>query len=382
VEIGTGRLAMNPNPSGSRDVVELWGREFNVVKNGLSEAQVVSFVNDLVKQHDVLLQRQEHLAALTTLAERTVTEADKLAEQMKGESKKQSQEQAAKIIAEAEASAKSESSRILAQAQGLAEKAAKEKETQALAAADKLAAELKRAAETEAKRVIAEAESKGRHIIEQKEAEAVATASTEAEAILAHARQEASTILEKEKRRVQPEISQFVLRLRSQLLTELDQLRSQVGGLQPQFDGSERERPTEIRSPVRQNVEKRDEFLDLMDGSEATESGEPEWEIEIVPPIDIMKIMSIVGHVDGLTGVARTEIIPRNDRTSIIVYTSGPLAILDSIKALAEVAQAEETGNPKDQNAKPRKITVALSSVKSVPETVPASEDKPTGSDI
>ena len=70
---------MNPSSGGSRDIVELWGRQFNLVKNGLSEAQVVSFVNDLAKQHDVLLQRHEHLSALTKLAERTVTEADKLA---------------------------------------------------------------------------------------------------------------------------------------------------------------------------------------------------------------------------------------------------------------------------------------------------------------
>jgi len=372
---------MNPNPSGSRDVVELWGREFNVVKNGLSEAQVVSFVNDLAKQHDVLLQRQEHLAALTALAERTVTEADKLAEEMKGQAKKQAQEQVAKIIAEAEGSAKSEASRILAEAQSLAEKAAKEKEAQALAAADKLTGELKKAAEVEAKRVIAEAESKGRHIIEQKEAEAMAAASTEAETILARARQEASTILENEKRRVQPEISQFVVRLRSQLLSELDLLRNQVGELEPQFEPSERERPAQIQPPARQTPERRDEFLDLMDGSEATESGEPEWEIEIVPPIDIMKIMSIVGHVDGLSGVARTEIIPRNDRTSIMVYTSGPITILDSLKALPEVAHAEEA-NAQEENVRPRRITVALSSVKNVPETVPATEDKPSDNDI
>jgi cell division septum initiation protein DivIVA len=382
VEIRRGRLAMNPNPSGSRDVVELWGREFNVVKNGLSEAQVVSFVNDLAKQHDVLLQRQEHLAALTTLAERTVAEADKLAEEMKGEAKRQAQEGAAKIISEAETSAKSEVSRMLAEAQSLAERAAKEKEAQALAAADKLASELKKAAEAEARRLIAEAESKGRHVIEQKEAEAMSAASSEAEAILARARQEAATILDKEKRRVQPEISQFVLRLRSQLLSELDQLRSQVGELEPQFETSERERPAEIPVPTRQNPERRDEFLDLMDGPEATESGEPEWEVEIVPPIDIMKIMSIVGNVDGLAGVARTEIIPRNDRTSIMVYTSGPVAILDSLKTLPEVAHAEETANSQEENAKPRRITVGLSSVKNIAETVPATEDNPPDNDI
>ena len=365
---------MNPNIGGNRDVVELWGREFNVVKNGLSEAQVVSFVNDLAKQHDVLIQRQEHLVALTTLAERTVSEADKLADEMKAEARKQAQEQVAKLLAEAESSAKSEASRLLSEAQLSAEKKAKEAEARALESADKLTGELKRAAESEAKRVIAEAEAKGRHIIEIKEVEASAAASAQAEAILSRARQEAALLLEQEKRRVQPEISQFVVRLRSQLLTELDQLKSQVGELQPQFDGQETPRPAEPLSSTRQKPERRDDFLDLMAGPDTVEPGEPEWEVEIVPPIDIMKIMSIVGHVDSLRGVARTEIIPRNDRTSIMVYTQTPVELLDSLRTLSEVAHAEDATGPQTDDVRTRKVSVALS-VKNSAQTVPASED-------
>ena len=69
----------------SKDVTELWGREFNIVKNGLSEDQVVSYVNQLVSEHDMLIQRQEHLSSLTKLAEKTVAEAEKLAEEIKTE---------------------------------------------------------------------------------------------------------------------------------------------------------------------------------------------------------------------------------------------------------------------------------------------------------
>jgi len=45
------------------------------------------------------------------------------------------------------------------------------------------------------------------------------------------------------------------------------------------------------------------------------------------------------------------------------------------------VAHAEEA-NAQEENVKPRRITVALSSVKNVPETVPATEDKPSDNDI
>jgi hypothetical protein len=156
----------------------------------------------------------------------------------------------------------------------------------------------------------------------------------------------------------------------------LDQLKSQIGDLEPQFDGSEDRRVPEAQKPARRKQEKRDEFLDLMDNSESPESGEPEWEIEIVPPIDIMKIMSIVSHVDGLAGVSRTEIIPRNDRTSIMVYAQIPVDILEALKTLAEVAHAEEMANGQGEAGKPRRVSVALSD-KNVGETVRATDDTP-----
>jgi len=49
-------------------VVELWGREFNLAKNGLSQAQIVSFVNKLISERDLLAQKVEHITSLTKLA--------------------------------------------------------------------------------------------------------------------------------------------------------------------------------------------------------------------------------------------------------------------------------------------------------------------------
>ena len=69
----------------SKNVIELWGRELDIVKNGLSEAQVVSLVNELISERDTLIKRQEHLSSLVQLAERTVVEADNIAKQVKEE---------------------------------------------------------------------------------------------------------------------------------------------------------------------------------------------------------------------------------------------------------------------------------------------------------
>ena len=49
-------------------VVEMWGREFNLVKNGLNQAQIVSFVNKLISERDLLAQKVEHITSLTKLA--------------------------------------------------------------------------------------------------------------------------------------------------------------------------------------------------------------------------------------------------------------------------------------------------------------------------
>ncbi|HEY93051.1 MAG TPA: hypothetical protein G4O17_04840, partial [Dehalococcoidia bacterium] len=67
-------------------IIGLGGGEFRRVKNGLDEAQVTSYINELISQRDILIQREEHLSSLTKLAEKTVAEADKLAENIKAES--------------------------------------------------------------------------------------------------------------------------------------------------------------------------------------------------------------------------------------------------------------------------------------------------------
>jgi len=361
---------MNPN----RDVVELWGREFNIVKSGLSEAQVVSFVNDLVKQHDMLLQRQEHLAALTKLAERTVTEADKLADETKREAINQARAEAARILADAEGRAKAEAARIIAEAEARAQQMVKEKEAEAMAAAteqaeaiksgaERLADEVRREAAAQARaevsRIIAEAQAKGQQIIKEKEGEAMALATEQAKAIRSKAEREAVELLNREKEKIQPELNTFVRRLHGQLLTELENLKQQVGAFETDY-AQTLSQPSDGSRPVaRRTGEKRDEFLDFVRNLDQAESGEPEWELEILPPIDIMKIMSIVGYLDSLPEVEKTEIIPRNERTSITVFLRQPLEVVEVMRTLPEVAKVEEDTAGTD--SKPRKVNLILS---------------------
>ena len=50
-------------------VIVLGEREFKRVKNGLDEAQVASFIDELIKERDKLAQSQNHIASLNRLAD-------------------------------------------------------------------------------------------------------------------------------------------------------------------------------------------------------------------------------------------------------------------------------------------------------------------------
>jgi len=350
------------NPSQNRDVVELWGREFNIVRNGLSEAQVVSFVNELVKQHDLLIQRQEHMAALTQLAERTVTEAGKMAEDLKKEAANQAKADAQRITAEAEAVA----ARITAEAQARAQELIKQREAEITSSASKQAAEIKNqaeaAAKAEASRVLAEAEERGRRLVQEREAAAIANAGEQARVIREQAEAEASGMLERERQRIQPELASFVRNLHARLLAELEDLKTQVGSLSTELEqdlGGAPAPETAAPEAAVPAAKGHDEFLDLMAGPTEIDTDEPQWELEIVPPIDIMKIMNIVGYLDSLPQVTKTEIIPRNERTSVMVYLSAPLDIAETMRGLPEVGLVTE--GEKAKGGKPAKLTISLS---------------------
>ena len=298
----------------SKNVIELWGREVDIVKNGLSEAQVVSLVNELISERDTLIKRQEHLSSLVQLAERTVAEADNIAKQVKEEALEQSK-------AEADA-------------------------------------------------ITAQAEEQARQMIEEKRAEAVAIAEKEAEAIKAKAEHEVELLLEEKLKRIQSELRGTAQRLCTELLSQLESLKQQVTALEVEFEHKLSQPAEEISPVTMEEGERRDKFLELIRSIDQTNTGEPEWELEILPPIDTMKMMGIVTHLDSLPEVEKTEIIPRTDRPSIIVFLREPIHLIDVLRTLPEVAQVkEDTADTAGADGKPRKVQIVLSG-ETAPEEV------------
>jgi vacuolar-type H+-ATPase subunit H len=141
---------------------EIGGQKFRIVKNGLNESEVSSFISTLTRQNDELASKFEHLSALTKLAESTVVEAEKQAESIKIQTEEESKAQAASIIATAEEQAKLEAEKIIAESKQRAEEVVQTRvalaERQAedtIKNAETKAEEAKRVAEEEASRIVA-----------------------------------------------------------------------------------------------------------------------------------------------------------------------------------------------------------------------------------
>lgn len=331
------------------DVVVLGGCEFKRAKNGLDETQVAAFINELVEQRDKLAESQDHLASLNRLAERTVVEADKLAEQIKTE----------------------------AAEQGKAESAA----------------------------IVDKAKEQARQMVEKKVAEAARLANEEAEAIKARAEEEAEQLVQNQKSKIQRELRDLVNQQSGYLLEELERLKQQAAAIQTDFDngspafgegeraeraGIARERygaagetseqseamPTELSEEARdehsqqpepvwqpkEDAEKSFQPSGPLQIDEQPESGKPQWEVEITPPFEIATIMEVVSFLDQLPEVANTEmVVPQIDAPLILVFLRKPMNVVDVLQKLPAVSSVEAvTSDVTATNGKPRKVRISL----------------------
>jgi len=93
--------------------------------------------------------------------------------------------------------------------------------------------------------------------------------------------------------------------------------------------------------------------------------GEPQWEVEILPPVEITKVMEVMTHLDQLHQVANTEmIVPQIDTPSILVFLREEMDFIDMLRAIPAVAYVEEVttdGDAANANGKPRKARIGLS---------------------
>jgi hypothetical protein len=345
--------------SGKDGVVTLGGREFKRVKNGVDEVQIQGFIDELMKERDELARSQHHIASLTKLAETTIVEADRLGKQIKAEATEQ---------------AKAESAAIM----------------------DKAREEAQRLAE-------------------KKQAEALERAKKEAYAIRSEAEKEAAMLVENERSRIWDELHNAVNQQFDYLAEKLESLKQQALAAQADFKNKMSQPPKESRTKTVESeeesgaapagieeestaaatelekeistatmeesnmfyesllpmeaVDRSESSLDLsklLQMDDQADLGEPQFEVEILPPVHMAKIMEVVAHLDQLPEVENTEIIPRMDTPSILVFLRKELNLVDALRTLPAVAHVEEVAtdvnSTNGEPAKaPKKIRIGLS---------------------
>jgi F0F1-type ATP synthase membrane subunit b/b' len=188
---------------------EHWGFKFSIVPNGLSEDEVVTFVDNLIKSTKPPDDKQ---ASLIKLAEQTVIEADKLAAGIKEDARNDANQEAEKILAEA-----------VVKAQEQAEKAAQKTEKDAVVKANEALARAEKSAEETRQRV--EKETQGLVAKAQKEAtDLINGAHDRVDAIRNDAKIEAEFIVRRTSNHLADEIKAAVAGVSQNVLARLETL--------------------------------------------------------------------------------------------------------------------------------------------------------------
>jgi hypothetical protein len=403
------------------DVIVLGGRDFNRVKNGLDEAPVASFIDELIEERDKLAQSQEHIASLTRLAEMTVVEADRLATQVKTEAAEQAKAENAAIIDRAKEQARQMVERKLAEAEEIANERANAIKTKAEQEAalllenqkNKIQDELRNLVKQQFGYLLEEMESLKQQataiqtdfdsnlsqpgekqstvtekITGEREAAAVEIAK-ESDVIVAEGIEAAAGEIAKESDVI---VAEGIEAAAGEIAKESDvivaeEIKAAAGEIAKESDVivaeeikaavveiakesgiaavEENKVPGESPEPSRamDHTEKSFELSKLLQFEEQAELGKPDWEVEILPPFNVAKVMEVVAFLDQLPEVANTEmIVPKIDMPSILVFLREPMNFVDVLQTIPAVAYVEEVRpDTAATNGDSKKVRIALS---------------------
>jgi cell division septum initiation protein DivIVA len=400
---------MNTTAKAKSDVLVVGGREFKRVKNGLDEDQIASFIDELIKERDKLAQSQEHIASLNRLAETTVVEADRLAKQVKTEAAEQAKAESTAIIDKAREQARQMAEKKIAEAVEIAnEKAkaikAKAEEEAALLLENekiKIRGELhnlvnqqfgymleeleglkKQAAAVQADfdnklsepreedsaaavKIAEQSNNIVAKITEERDA-AAAKITEEIDAAAAKIAEERDAVATEERDTLVVEEKDVTA---AKITEELDAVVANIAEERDTMLAEESKAPDKHAEPSRamDHTERSLDLSKLLEIEDHAELGKPQWEIEILPPFAIAKIMEVVSFLDQLPQVANTEmIVPQIDMPSILVFLREPMNLVEVLQTIPAVAHVEEVTTDKaatngEPGKGPRKVRIGLS---------------------
>jgi F0F1-type ATP synthase membrane subunit b/b' len=271
--------------SSDDDAMKVGERTFRKTKFGLAEEEVRSYVQELLSQRDALLKRQEHLAALTQLAEKTVIEANNLSQLMMKKSAEQ--------------------------------------------------------AKAEVDKIRTKAEEDSKQMIEAKKTEAKAAAEKEAEAIKVGAQQQAKLIREEQLSTIKVEAANLAQKLQNELLANIDSIKKEITSI-----GSKLEPAASINMGTSHMLTEK-ALGKSIPTLTANEKGVllnhiPWLEVEVLPPLDIEQIMDLISRLESLPEVKTTDLLPETPNPLIRVFLNEPSPLADMLRSLPQIEQVNE----------------------------------------
>lgn len=352
----------------------LFGQDFDIVKEGLDEAQVEAFITKLTNERDRLAENQGHMLSLTKLAERTVVEADKLAEQIKVEADEEARAKATKILAKAEQNA---------------QEFMEQKRSEIIEAANKEAEAIRSKARQEAELFATQQEKAAREAISEMTEKLHARLVSGLKGVMEQAvalPAEWQNILSKpvtdsanngdELPSAPPAIPQArndtapapappsepANRQVPDILKQLEQTWGDAGaGAGPKMAmPASKPAPEVVTQPV---VEVEDNLSTMLNKGEPSVVYQGTVDIAILPPVSPSQLVEIQSYLRDWPGIGISELRPSNNGYSIIVVLDKPIQLVDILKQLPEIGEARECAVEKSSAAGKcgaRKIAITL----------------------
>ena len=189
-------------------------------------------------------------------------------------------------------------------------------------------------AKVETDSIRARAEEETAQFINQRKAEAKAAAEKEAEAIKADARHQAKMIRERQLEGIGEEAANLAQKLQNDLIADIEVMKKSVMALSTKFS-------TTTINTVSNDGQENGKRLSEEEKAEITDYAQ--WlEIEIMPPIDIDKIMNLISYLERLPEVKTTDVLPDTPNPIIRVFLGKPLALAAVLLLLPQIAQVNE----------------------------------------
>jgi hypothetical protein len=216
-------------------------------------------------------------------------------------------------------------------------------------------------AKSAAEKILAKAAQDSEQKFKEMKAEARVAAEKEATALIAEAHRQAKSLREEQLNGIRAEAASLAQKLQNELIANIEGIKKQVMSIgikaEPVVSNNNAAPHT---APV-DNKDKKSPVLS--DGEKGILLDHIPWlEIEIMPPMEIEKIMDLISQLENLPEVKTTDLLPETPNPLIRVFLNKPMPLADMLRTFPQIALVKELSDTTDNQSgdKRQRIQVTL----------------------